>query len=160
MSPVATFECETVGREFQFVGQCATGNFPASFPETAIKVQTAFVPRRSEISGVINPEVLYSPYMCNGPVATYFACSEVEEVKQVPEGMLGFKVAFTDYAKISCSNKTVGEGYSKLFEWIQTQGHTQKSGYNSTPIEIYYFEDDVEEEVVELLIPIEEFAGS
>jgi hypothetical protein len=50
--------------------------------------------------------------------------------------MLGFKLSLTDYAKISCSNKTIGEGYSKLFEWIHSNDYKQRNGYNSTPIEI------------------------
>jgi hypothetical protein len=71
MNTVATFKFETVKREYQFVGLCTTANFPESFPEAAIKVQTEFISRRSEINGVKNTEILYSPYMCNGNVGTY-----------------------------------------------------------------------------------------
>jgi predicted transcriptional regulator YdeE len=155
MSTIATYECEVVTKEYQFVGQSITANFPSSFPEAAIKVQTEFFQkRRSEISNVLNPDILFSPYMCNGVVATYFACSEVSEIENVPAGMIGFKLSPTRYAKISCSNQTIGEGYSKIFKWIGANGYKQKSSSNSSAIEIFYFEEKPEEKV-EILIPIE-----
>lgn len=155
MSTIATFECEIVSREYQFVGQSITANFPSSFPEAAIKVQTEFFQkRRSDVIRVVNPDILFSPYMCNGVVATYFACLEVSEIESIPSGMIGFKLSSTRYAKISCSNHTIGEGYSKIFEWIGANGYKQKSSSNSSPIEIFYFEEKPEEKV-EILIPIE-----
>jgi predicted transcriptional regulator YdeE len=155
MSAIATFECEVVTKEYQFVGQSITANFPSSFPEAAIKVQTEFFQKRkSEVSNVVTRAILYSPYMCNGVVATYFACLEVTKIENVPPGMIGFKLPSTRYAKISCSNKTIGEGYSKIFAWIETNGFKGKSSSSSSSIEIFYF-DEKPEEKVEILIPIE-----
>ncbi|XEC92936.1 GyrI-like domain-containing protein [Paenibacillus tarimensis] len=155
MSNIATFECEVVTREYQLVGQSITANFPSSFPKAAIEVQTEFFQkRRAEVKNALNHNVLLSPYMCNGVVATYFACSEVAEIEDVPAGMIGFKLPSSKYAKISCSNHTIGEGYSRLFDWIGTNGYKQKSSSSSSPIEIFYFDGNPEERV-EILIPIE-----
>lgn len=155
MSQIATFECEVITREYNLVGQSITANFPNSFPDAAIKIHTEFVSKKAEIKGAINYEIIYSPYMCNSIVATYFACLEVSEIRHIPDGMIGFNLPKTEYAKISCSNKTIGEGYSKIFEWINSKGYKQKNSSSSSAIEIYYFEDNVDEEKVEILIPIE-----
>lgn len=155
MSTVATFDCEVVTKEYQFVGQSITANFPSSFPGAAIKIQTEFFSRKSEVSGAVNSDILFSPYMCNGVVATYFACLEVSFIDEVPADMIGFKLPSTRYAKISCSNHTIGEGYSKIFEWINANGYKQRNSSNSSAIEIYYIEENVNEEKVEILIPVE-----
>jgi len=154
MSTIATFNCEIITKEYQFIGQSITANFPSSFPEAAIQVQGEFRSRISEISGTVNPDTLYSPYMCNGVVATYFACSEVSSIDEIPEGMIGFKLPTTKYAKISCSNRTIGEGYSRIFQWIGENGYKQRSSSDSSSIEIFYIEGNGEEKV-ELLIPID-----
>ena len=93
--------------------------------------------------------------MCNDIVATYFACVEVDELTEIPKGMIGFKLPMMEYAKISCSNKTIDQGYSKLFAWISENGYKQKWYDKSFPIEIFYLEEGAEEEVVEILIPIQ-----
>lgn len=154
MSIIATFDCEVVTKEFQLVGQCITVNFPSAFPEAAIRIQKEFWQRRSEIHDAVNPNIIFSPYMCNGAVATYFACLEVSAIGEVPEGMIGFKLPVSRYAKINCSNRTIGEAYTKVFEWIGANGYKQRSGYEASPVEIFYIEDQ-DEEKAEILIPIE-----
>ncbi|HEY4552138.1 MAG TPA: GyrI-like domain-containing protein [Bacillaceae bacterium] len=151
---IAAFKCEIVQKEFKLVGQSITANFPDSFPDAAMKIQMEFEKRRSEVPNARNKEVLFSPYMCNDIIATYFACLEVEEIDAIPEGMIGFTLPVTKYAKIQCSNKTIGEGYNHVFSWMQENGYKQKWLDRSCPIEIFYLEDNAEEEVVEILIPI------
>jgi predicted transcriptional regulator YdeE len=150
------FKCEITTREYQLVGQSITANFPKGFPDAAIKIQTQFVERRNEVTNTKNPEVLFSPYMCNGIFATYFACLEVNELSIIPEGMIGFKLPSLKYVKINCTNKSIGEAYSIIFEWMNVNGYKQKFLDNSCPIEIYFFEENVEEEDVEILIPIQD----
>jgi predicted transcriptional regulator YdeE len=151
---IATFECEVIKKEYRLVGQSVTVNFPKAFPDAAMKVQMDFEKRRDEVRSCKNKHVLISPYMCNDIVATYFACVEVEALSEIPEGMIGFNIPMTSYAKISCSNKTIDEGYSKLFAWMNENGYKQKWYDKTFPIETFYLEENVEEEVVELLIPI------
>lgn len=148
------FKCETITREYTLIGQSITANFPIGFPEAAVKVQRDFVARRNEIKNAKDIEVLFSPYMCNGIFATYFACLETSDLSETPEGMIGFILPSVTYAKINCTNKTIGEAYGKIFEWMNENGYKQKFLDSSCPIEIYYFEENVEEEDVEILIPI------
>ncbi|MFS0688313.1 effector binding domain-containing protein [Sporosarcina sp. 179-K 8C2 HS] len=152
---VATFACEVVKREFELVGQSITADFPQSFLDAAMKVQMEFEKRIDEVKGCKNKHVLISPYMCNDIVATYFACVEVDNLTEIPEGMVGFRIPMMEYAKISCSNKTIDQGYSKLFAWMSENGYKQKWYDKSFPIEIFYLEEGAEEEVVEILIPIQ-----
>ncbi|WP_226681405.1 GyrI-like domain-containing protein [Sutcliffiella horikoshii] len=152
----ATFKCEVVQRNLQLVGQCATGNFPQSFPEVAMNVQQDFENRRDEVGHVVDRDVIYSPYMANNLVATYFACVEVQECDDIPNGMMALNIPKTTYAKISCSNKTIDKGYEKIFSWMKENGYRQESLEKALPIEVFYYEDNVEEEIVELLIPIVE----
>lgn len=151
---IATFECKVMKKSFLLVGESITATFPDGFPEAAIQVAERFNPRRIEVKYAKDKEVVLCPYMCNDIMATYFACLEVDQLEQIPQGMLGFKIPETEYAVISCSNKTIGEGYDKLFQWMVEMDYQQKWFRKSFPIEIYYYEEGVDEERVELLIPI------
>lgn len=151
---IATFKCEVVQRKLQLIGQCATGNFPQSFPEVAMNVQREFENRRDEVRDAVNRDVIYSPYLANSLVATYFACVEVKDCNDIPKGMMALNISLTKYAKISCSNKTIDKGYEKIFSWMKDNGYRQESLEKAFPIEVFYFEDNVEEEIVELFIPI------
>ncbi|WP_404462378.1 GyrI-like domain-containing protein [Sutcliffiella horikoshii] len=153
---IATFKCEVVQKEIKLVGQCATGNFPKSFPEVAMNVQREFENRREEVRHAVNRDVIYSPYLANSLVATYFACVEVQEFDDIPKGMMALTIPLTTYAKISCSNKTVDIGYDRIFSWMKENGYRQENLEKAFPIEVFYFEDNVEEEIVELYIPIVE----
>ena len=152
---IATFTCEVIPKEFVLVGQSITANYPHSFPEVAIKVQMDFIKQIEKINNCQNKQTVISPYMCNDIVATYFACVAVEELRDIPEGMIGFTLPLMNYAKISCTNKTIDQGYSTLFSWMDENGYKQKWFDRSFPIEIFYLEEGVEEEKVDILIPIQ-----
>jgi predicted transcriptional regulator YdeE len=149
------FQCEVVEQGYQFIGQTITANFPGGFPDAAVKVQRQFELRKHEIIGAKNTEIICCPYMCNGIFATYFACLEVDDLSLIPEGMIGFQLPAMKYAKITCTNRCIGEAYGKVFEWIKKHEYKQKFLDQSCPIEIFYYEEDAEaEEMVEILIPI------
>jgi len=150
---VGSLEVEVVNREYKLVGMCITANFPDSFPEVAINVQREFWERRKEIKNSKNYEILFSPGMCNGILATYFACIEVIEFDNIPEGMIAFTLPNTEYVKVLCTNKTIGEGYNKLFEWMKENQYEHKF-YGACQIEIFYINNEADEEPVEILIPI------
>lgn len=150
----ASFEIEVVNREYKLVGMSITANFPKSFPEAAITIQREFWKRRNEIKNSKDYEILFSPGMCNGILATYFACIEVTEYSdKTPEGMIAFTLPSTEYVKISCTNKTIGEGYNKLFKWMKENQYEHKL-YGACQIEIFYINDEADEEPAEILIPI------
>lgn len=149
----ASFEIEVVNREYKLVGMSITGNFPESFPEVAVTIQRAFWERRKEIQHAKDYDILFSPGMCNGIVATYFACTEVAEIGDVPEGMIAFTLPDVEYVKVACTNKTIGQGYDKLFEWMKQNNYEHRL-YGACQIEIYYINEEADEEPVEILIPI------
>ena len=68
---------------------------------------------------------------------------------------MGFEVPSTKYAKTTCTNKTIGEGYNKVFQWMGENGYIQKE-YYAFQIEIFYIDELAEELPVEILIPIKE----
>ncbi|WP_088101995.1 GyrI-like domain-containing protein [Halalkalibacter urbisdiaboli] len=151
---IATYSCEVVKKEFKFIGISNTAPFPSAFPEAAIKVHQDFWGIRETVPNCDNNRIIYSPFICNNIIATYFACLEVSDIQSVPEGMIGFELPSTDYAKITCTNKTIGEGYNKVFQWMGDNGYIKK-GNNAFQIEVYYIEERNVEEQVEILIPIE-----
>ncbi|TMW70772.1 GyrI-like domain-containing protein [Alteribacter natronophilus] len=149
-------DCEVVEREFLLVGESVTVNFPDAFPDAAINVQMSFGEKRDRIGNAVNKEVMFSPYMCNDIMATYFACLEVTDLDQIPEGMVGFKIPKAKYAKASCTTKSVSQGYEKVFAFMEENSLKQKWFAESFPVEIYYFQEEGGEEPVEILIPLEE----
>jgi predicted transcriptional regulator YdeE len=136
-------------------GKSTTADFPASFPEAAIRVQQEIEGKRDQITNAVNKNILISPYLCNDIIATYFACLEVTNITSIPEGMMGFRIPLTKYAKVRCTNRSIDKGYSQIFEWIKENKLKQKWFASSFPIEIYYLEEGAEEEAVEILIPLE-----
>ena len=151
----AMLQCEIIEKEYLLVGESITANFPSSFPSVAIEVQQEFVKKRHLVKNAVDKEILFSPYMCNDIMATYFACLEVTDIDEIPDGMVGFKIPLTKYAKVTCTNKSIDKGYGTIFTWMKENNYKQKWFESSFPIEIFYFEDNVEEEVVEILIPIQ-----
>ncbi|GGG71149.1 GyrI-like domain-containing protein [Paenibacillus radicis (ex Gao et al. 2016)] len=147
------FECELITRDVRhFAGFSFSGSFPHSFPAESVKVQQKLGSRKSEFTTDINTDVVFSPYYVCDNLATYFACYEVPEGSAIPEGMVSFKLPGHTYAKVTCTNKTIHDGYGHVFDWIQKNGHKQLNGACS--IETFYIEE-AEEEKVELFIPVE-----
>jgi predicted transcriptional regulator YdeE len=147
------FDCELITRDTSnFAGFSFSGPFPQSFPSEAVKVQQQLGSRKSEFTPNINTDVVFSPYYVCDNLATYFACYEVPEGNAIPEGMVSFKLPGHTYAKVTCTNKTIRDGYGHVFDWIQKNGYKQLNGACS--IEIFYIEE-ADEERVELLIPVE-----
>jgi predicted transcriptional regulator YdeE len=148
------FNCEVIEKEFILIGESTTANFPHSFPEAAFRVHQGFEGKRGQIKNAIDKNVLISPYMSNDIMTTYFACLEVTDLKAIPEGMLGFSIPLTKYAKVTCTNRTIDEGYATVFEWLKEKNYKQKWLDSSFPIEIFYLEEHGKEEIVEILIPL------
>lgn len=151
---IATFECKVIKKEFLLVGESITANFPQGISEASIQLSETFNLRREEVQHAQNIDKVICPYMCNGILATYLTCLEVDQLGQIPAGMIGFKIPETEYAVVSCSNKTIGEGYDRIFSWIQENGFI--SNNHAFSIEVFYYEENVEEKRAEILIPIQQ----
>ncbi|WP_219837867.1 GyrI-like domain-containing protein [Paenibacillus sp. R14(2021)] len=126
----------------------------STFPDEAIRLQSDFLSRKHEINGDVKANVLYSPYFGNEVFATYWACFEAPHLEQLPKGMVQFSIPMRTYAMAVCTNKRIGEGYEQLTAWMNEQNIKKRD--NAVSLEIFYIDEHLEEEQVELLIPIDE----
>jgi predicted transcriptional regulator YdeE len=127
----------------------------SNFPDEAIRLQTEFLTRKHELDGRMKSPVLYSPNFGNEAFATYWACYEVEHLEEVPPGMVQFTIPAHRYAMAGCSNKRIGEGYEQLHAYISELGLERQD--NAVSLELFYIDDQhLEEEPVELLIPLKD----
>ncbi|GIP39113.1 hypothetical protein J31TS4_23930 [Paenibacillus sp. J31TS4] len=150
----AVFPCELVEREYRLTGLSRTAAFPSGFPDAAIQVQRELWARKEEVAQQVNEGVLVSPFMCNGIYAAYLACLETAEGAPVPAGMIDLFLPQATYALVRCTNKTIGQGYDRLHGWIR-ENEYKRLWYGASQIEVYYIDDEAEEEPVELLIPVQ-----
>jgi len=129
----------------------------STFPDEAIRLQSEFLARKHELQAETNTSALYSPYFGNEVFATYWACYETHprEELPLPPGMVQFTIPPHRYAMAGCSNKRIGEGYEQLKSWMHEMG-LQKDD-SALCLEIFYIDEHhLEEEPVELLIPLKE----
>lgn len=156
-------ECSIVkNEETRLVGVSFAGPVPDSFPKAAIQLHESFWPRRFEIPGRVKSDVLISPFQdYNESFVTYWACCEVEDVGgnaiALPPGMQLITIPAHDYAMVTCTNQTIGEGYTRLTDWMKQQGFQRVE--RACMIEKYYIMEQSDageaiEERVELLAPI------
>jgi predicted transcriptional regulator YdeE len=145
---------DMVEREFLLVGESITANFPESFPDAAMTVQQEFEGKMARIPNAVSRKVLISPYLSNEIMVTYFACLEVFELTEIPNGMSGFKIPKIKYARASCTNRTIDKAYTSLYRWINEKGFEQNRYESSFPIEIFYLSENPEDEKVEIYVPI------
>ncbi|MEI5908055.1 GyrI-like domain-containing protein [Bacillus spongiae] len=149
-----TPKCKIISKEYTLVGISSSAPFPSAFPEEAIRLQKQFWQRKKEVKNALNKQVLVSPYLSNGIIATYFASLEVTDLNSIPEGMTGFIIPTTKYAAIECTNRSIEEGYTHLFNWMEEKGYRLKTR-EAFQMELFYINDSEEEIKVELLMPIE-----
>lgn len=125
----------------------------STFPDEAIRLQSEFLSRKHELNGEVKSTALHSPYFGNEVFATYWACYEVAHMEQVPQGMVQFTIPEHQYAMVTSTNKRIGEGYEQLFAWMNE--HKLIKQDNAVSLEIFYIDEHLEEEPVDLLIPIQ-----
>jgi predicted transcriptional regulator YdeE len=124
----------------------------STLPDEAIRLQGDFLARKHELNDNIKSTALLSPYFGNEAFATYWACYEVNHLEIVPEGMVQFTIPEHEYALVTTTNKRIGEGYEQILAWMNEQ-RLQKQD-NAVSIEIYYDDERLDEEPVEILIPL------
>ncbi|MBD2847895.1 effector binding domain-containing protein [Paenibacillus sp. IB182496] len=124
----------------------------STIPDEAIRLQGEFQARKHELNDSVISNAIYSPYYGNEAFATYWACCAVRRQEQAPKGMVQFTIPERTYALVSCTNKRIGEGYEQIFSWMRE--HSLIKEEKAVAIEIYYVDEHLEEEQVELLIPV------
>jgi len=88
-------------------------------------------------------------------VFEYLACMEVEEIREIPEGMERWDVPEQTYAVFPCKLATIGEAYRYAFEeWLPASGYRR----GDSPDFEYYDEsfdpNDAENSQLYIYIPI------
>ncbi|WP_270170280.1 GyrI-like domain-containing protein [Paenibacillus sp. SYP-B4298] len=130
----------------------------SSFPDDVIALRDEFLSRRHELSGNQKSTALICPYYGNEVFATYWVCYEVSMLELTPQDMVQFTIPGHTYAMVSCTTQRFGEGYKQLLEWMKEQGLSKLD--EAVAIEIYHFDERLEEGLVEILIPVETGASS
>lgn len=121
--------------EFQAIGLELTG--PYSLLQKIGPLWQTFVSRIEEISARVNPEAMVSMGLTNDRPTdfTYYASIEVEDVSEVPEGMVSITVPAASYAVFTHKGST-----DKLGDTINQARRTIKeSGYGINH-DAYWFE--------------------
>lgn len=127
----------------------------SQFPDETIRLQSEFLSRKHEFNGAAKSKIVYSPYFGNEAFATYWACYETDHRIEVPDGMVQFTIPGHRYAMVASSSKRIGEAYEQLNAWMLDLG--LKRYDNAVCLELFYVDDHhLEEEAVELLIPIKD----
>ncbi|MFD0714085.1 GyrI-like domain-containing protein [Paenibacillus sp. GCM10027626] len=142
--------CEVVTKPvLNLVGISYCGPY-STFPDEAIRLQSEVLARKHEVDYLSS--AIYSPYFGNEVFATYWACFEVAHIEEPPAGMVQFTIPEGQYAMVRTTNERIGEGYEQLFAWMNERQLIKRE--SAVSLEIFYIDERLEEELVELLIPI------
>ncbi|QYR21283.1 GyrI-like domain-containing protein [Paenibacillus sp. sptzw28] len=134
--------------EIRLVGLSVTSSFKGHLPERVEAMKQEFYKRKGEIPNVIHPERYISPSFSSEVLFTYLICMEVEDLSEVPEGMIGFTIPPHRYAK----TKSTGDPYQVIHDYLNTNG--LQNDNRALALEIYYFDKPVWPDEAEVLIPL------
>lgn len=101
--------------EMKLIGLSITSSFVGHEPERVEAMKREFNSRKDEISNIIHPERYLSPHFTSENLFTYMICMEVEELTNVPEGMLGFTIPAHRYVQV----KSKGDPYEILHTYVR-----------------------------------------
>jgi predicted transcriptional regulator YdeE len=98
-------------------------------------MKATFYNRKSEIKGILNP----CEYVCcsfsSEQLVTYLFCMEVNEIQEVPEGMLGFVVPTRTYGKTRSNDGP----YEEIHYYFRN--HNLPNDSRALALEVYPFAD-------------------
>ncbi|KRF20224.1 GyrI-like domain-containing protein [Paenibacillus sp. Soil787] len=134
--------------EIKLVGLYVTSSFKGHLPERVEEMKREFHKRKGEIRNVIRPERYISPSFSSEVLFTYLICMEVEDLSDVPEGMIGFMIPPHRYAKV----KSKDDPYQVIHDYLDANG--QQNDRRALSLEIYRFENPVWPDEAEVLIPL------
>ncbi|WHY21543.1 effector binding domain-containing protein [Paenibacillus sp. G2S3] len=134
--------------EMKLIGLSITSSFVGHEPERVEAMKREFNSRKDEISNIIHPERYLSPHFTSENLFTYMICMEVEELTNVPEGMLGFTIPAHRYVQV----KSKGDPYEVLHTYVRENG--LQSNDRALAIEIYQFSNPTWPDEVDVYIPL------
>lgn len=134
--------------EINLVGLCITSPFKGHRPERVEDMKQEFLRRKDEIRNVIHPERYVSPSFSSEVLFTYLICMEVEDLTDVPQGMIGFTIPPHRYAKI----KSKSDPYQNIHDYLKE--NNKQNNKKALALEIYHFENPAWPDETEVFIPI------
>ncbi len=98
---------------------------------------TVMEERLREVQNKTSEPVLIAPFHSRETEFTYFVTAPVEEITEVPEGMVGFTIPRKNYVFTTHKGKAeeVENTYQKIFSWMKDYGYEQD--HQALSIEIY-----------------------
>ncbi|WP_340008529.1 effector binding domain-containing protein [Paenibacillus sp. FSL K6-0276] len=134
--------------EMKLIGLSITSSFIGHQPERVEAMKREFYSRKDEISNIIHPERYLSPHFTTENLFTYMICMEVEELTNVPEGMLGFTIPTHQYVHV----KSKGDPYDDLHSYVRESD--LQSNDRALAIEVYQFANPTWPDEVDVYIPL------
>jgi predicted transcriptional regulator YdeE len=134
--------------EIKLIGLSITSSFKDHLPQRVETMKQEFYKRKGEIPNVIHTERYISPGFTSEVLFTYLICMEVEDLSEVPEGMIGFRIPPHRYAK----TKSKGDPYRETHDYLNVNG-LQNDG-RALALEIYHFDNPIWPDEAEVLIPL------
>src|SRR4051794_16927226 len=95
------------------------------------------VKRLEEVSFKTKEPVLIAPFHSRETEITYYVTTPVEEIAEIPEGMVGFTIPTKNYVFTTHkgSLEEVENTYLQMFAWMKDYGYEQD--HNALCLEVY-----------------------
>lgn len=134
-----------------FIGVPVTNVFQRFDSERMIETNQLFLARRNEIKGTINEQEYVCPHFANDILFTYIYCVEVTEIKDIPNGMIGFHVPSQRYVKVRSADQ---DPYALSKEYLKENG--LENNTRSLALEVFRFGEEQHFNNADIYIPIVE----
>jgi predicted transcriptional regulator YdeE len=132
-----------------YVGIPATCAFKSSDREAIKVANEAFALRKGEIRGVVNEKEYVCPHFANDILFTYIYCMEVENLEDIPQGMVGFRVPSQRYVKV----RSAAEDPYKLAKSYLAANELKNNG-RSLALEVFRFGEKQHFNNADIYVPI------
>jgi predicted transcriptional regulator YdeE len=132
-----------------YVGIPATSAFKSSDREAIKEAGEAFASRKSEIKGIVNENECVCPHFANDILFTYVFCMEVENLEEIPQGMIGFRVPSQRYVKVRSATENP---YKLVNSYLATNG--LENNTRSLALEVFKFGEEQHFNNADIYVPI------
>jgi predicted transcriptional regulator YdeE len=133
--------------EKNFVGVAVTSSFQNV---TGIgEASKFFMERKSRIQSVVNEDEYVCLHFSNDVVFTYIYCIEVLELKSIPDGMIGFNVPSSRYAKVRTKDE---DPYGLINTYLKEK--VLESNPKLFAFEVFRFGEEENKYNADILVPI------
>lgn len=136
--------------EMKFIGVPVTSSFQNDSPKRIEDTKNIFMNRKNEIKNVINPDRYVCPHYASEVLFTYLYCMEVNNLDEIPEGMIGFSIPAHRYV----TTRSNHDPYEVLHTYLQNR--EMENNVKALALEVYYFENPNWPTEVDVYIPIKE----